>query len=315
MFFAGIDSISVLRQIQSRSQHIAQQTVPQSARETGQAEEALAETFNGFRKRLIAVLAITLTLGLSLAALSTHYVAGLARKADLRFREVLRAQRELKEFSARLVELQEKERRTLSRELHDEVGQSLSALLMEVGNMSAVAPAGNAELDAHMESIRRLAENSVKVVRNMALLLRPSMLDDLGLVPALEWQARETAKRTGMEVTVTADDVPDDLPEEHRTCIYRVVQEALHNCASHSEARNVRIAVVYRQDQLLLTVEDDGKGFEGDHVRGMGLLGIEERVTHLGGGLAINSRPGSGTSLRIELPLAAAELKAGRANA
>ena len=112
------------------------------------------------------------------------------------------------------MEAQEEERRAISRELHDEVGQSLSALLMELGNLGAVAP-GDAELRSHVESIRKLAESSVNVVRNMALLLRPSMLDDLGLVPALQWQAREISKRTGMAVTVDAESVADDLPEDH----------------------------------------------------------------------------------------------------
>jgi len=315
MFFAGIDSIGVLRKIENRSQQIAKDTGAQRAGETGQSGEALAQSFNQFRKRLVAVLAITMALGLGLTAMTTYYVVGMARRADVRLREVERARRELKEFSARLVQIQEQERRTLSRELHDEVGQSLSALLMEIGNLGAVAPRGNTEFREHLASIKQLAENSVKVVRNMALLLRPSMLDDLGLVPALQWQARETTKRTGMEVTVTADNVPDDLPEEHKTCIYRVVQEALHNCTSHAEARNVRIAVLYAQDKLLLSVEDDGKGFDGTQVRGMGLLGIEERAAHLGGTFVLDSRPGHGTSLKIELPLAEAECKSGEASA
>jgi signal transduction histidine kinase len=144
----------------------------------------------------------------------------------------------------------------------------------------------------------------------MALLLRPSMLDDLGLLPALQWQAREISKRTGMAVTVDAESVADDLPEEHKTCIYRVVQEALHNCTRHAFARNVRIQVVQESLRIRLTVIDDGQGFDSTHARGLGLLGMEERVTHLGGRFHLHSEPGRGTRLRIDIPLAARAVEA-----
>jgi signal transduction histidine kinase len=144
----------------------------------------------------------------------------------------------------------------------------------------------------------------VQVIRNMSLLLRPSMLDDLGLVPALEWQAREIFKRTGLRVQVTADENASELPDEHKTCIYRVVQEALHNCARHAQARNVTVEVHRQPSQIVLTVEDDGHGFDAGRVRGLGLVGMEERVHHLGGALRVKSRPGAGTSIAVMLPLA-----------
>ncbi len=100
----------------------------------------------------------------------------------------------------------------------------------------------------HVESIKKLAEASVNVIRNMTLLLRPSMLDDFGLVPALEWQAREVSKRTGLRVHVAAEESAGELPDELKTCIYRVVQEALHNCARHSQARSVKVVV--RQEPI-----------------------------------------------------------------
>jgi signal transduction histidine kinase len=147
----------------------------------------------------------------------------------------------------------------------------------------------------------------VGVVRNMALLLRPSMLDDLGLIPALKWQARETSKNTAsknspMDVSVVADLDSDELPDDYKTCIYRVVQEALHNCARHSHATSVRIRVEQARDRLLLNIQDDGRGFDVRHTKGLGLLGIQERVTRLGGTCQIHSQPGSGTTLSVELP-------------
>jgi len=274
-----------------------------NAQELSNGDERLKEIFERFRLRLGLILAVTLCIGALVALATTRHVLRLTRDAESRYRQVVHAQSELKELSARLVDAQEQERRAISRELHDEVGQSLSALLMELGNLGAVAPV-DAELRRHLDSIRKLAESSVSVVRNMALLLRPSMLDDLGLVPALQWQARETSKRTGMAVTVDAGTVADDLPEEHKTCVYRVVQEALNNSAHHAFARNVRIQVVQQNGCIRLNVQDDGRGFDAAHVRGLGLLGMEERVTHLGGRFQVQSDPGRGTGLQIEIPLA-----------
>ncbi|HUE00418.1 MAG TPA: histidine kinase [Bryobacteraceae bacterium] len=288
---------------------IADRIAAVNEQELNTGDERLKEIFDRFRYRLGWMLALTLGIGVVLAAATMRHILHLARDAELRYREVALTQGKLKELSARLVEAQEEERRAISRELHDEVGQSLSALLMELGNLGAVAPF-DAELRSHVESIRKLAESSVSVVRNMALLLRPSMLDDLGLVPALQWQAREISKRTGMVVTVDAETVADDLPEEHKTCVYRVVQEALHNCARHAFARSVRIEVAQDTACIRLHVVDDGHGFDSTHTRGMGLLGMEERVTHLGGTFHLESEPGHGASLDIEIPLAARPVEA-----
>jgi signal transduction histidine kinase len=142
------------------------------------------------------------------------------------------------------------------------------------------------------------------VIRNMTLLLRPSMLDDFGLVPALEWHAREISKRTGLRVHVTAEESAGELPDQLKTCIYRVVQEALHNCMRHAQARNVNVLVEQQAHRIVLSVEDDGHGFDAGRVRGLGLVGMEERVKHLGGAFEVRSQPGSGTRVSVELPLA-----------
>jgi signal transduction histidine kinase len=136
----------------------------------------------------------------------------------------------------------------------------------------------------------------------MALLLRPSMLDDLGLVPALKWQAREVSKRTSMDVSVAAE-LQDDLPDQFKTCIYRVVQEALHNCANHARAKCVRIRVQQETGSLNLSIQDDGQGFDSRQVKGLGLLGIQERVAQLKGKCMVHSEPGTGTIITVELPM------------
>ena len=264
-------------------------------------------TFAQYEQRLSVTIGLTIGLGLLLAAFSMRKILSLESETAGHFHEISRARTELKQLSARLVEAQENERRSISRELHDEIGQSLTGVLVEMANLSTLIRSAERDaVAAKAGEIKRLLENSISVVRNMALLLRPSMLDDLGLAPALQWQAREVSKRSGIPVKLTAEDVSEDLPEEHKTCLYRVVQEALHNAVQHSGARNVHVTVRQHNGWLLLSIQDDGKGFDPRTHKGMGLLGIGERVSHLGGTFAVESEPGAGTTLRVNLPIPAA---------
>ena len=269
---------------------------------------SVEQLFGQFRRRLVMVLILTVSFGILLAGISMNRILNLERGMAERYREIAQARRELQELSARIVETQERERRTIARELHDEVGQSMSALLLGIGNLGkTLPPRSDPALHELVQSIRTFAERTVAVVRNLSLLLRPSMLDDLGLVPALQWQAREVSRTAGLRVNVAADDVSDDLPEEHKTCIYRVVQEALHNCSRHANAQTVRIQVQQTAGRLLLSIQDDGQGFSPIRDKGLGLLGMEERVTHLGGIFQVISEAGQGTFLSIELPLPAVQ--------
>jgi signal transduction histidine kinase len=257
-----------------------------------------------FQARLAITLLATLALGLGMAAFSIRKILKLEASANAQYQAVAEAREQLKDLSARLVQAQEAERRALSRELHDEVGQSLSAVLVELRNLSSgLSTRSEEQTRSQTELIRSLVESTIRVVRNMALLLRPSMLDDLGLIPALKWQAREVSKRTSMDVSVAADITSDDLPDEYKTCVYRVVQEALHNCSRHSHATTVRIRVQQEANRLSLSIQDDGRGFDVRHLKGLGLLGIEERVARLGGKCEVHSSPGTGTILAIALPL------------
>ena len=265
------------------------------------AELDISKAYARSRHRLQDFSSLAMGIGLLLAASTILYVSHLERHAQEKYRESIRYGRELKDLSRRLVDAQEKERQAISRDLHDHVGQSLAALLMDLQSLVDSTSASVPER-ATLKKIKALAEECAKEVRNMALLLRPSMLDDLGLVAALEWQGREVSRRTGLIVDVIADDFADNLPEEQKICIYRVVQEALHNSAKHANARHVRVSVRKVGSQVILSIEDDGIGFDPARRRGMGILGMHERATRLEGALVIDSSSGHGTCLRLELP-------------
>lgn len=212
---------------------------------------------------------------------------------------------ELRRLSNKLVLAQEDERRLISRELHDQIGQLITGIRIEMLNAEESAPASLEQSFGHLARARAMAEEALRAVRDLATGLRPAVLDQLGLEPALQWQTREHTRLTGVPVRVQIDGDLNELTEPHRTCVYRVVQEALTNCARHAAARSVRLTVSRSAETLSVAIEDDGRGFGAGGARGtgLGLVGMEERVSELGGTLEIDSRPGQGTVIRIELPL------------
>lgn len=250
---------------------------------------------DSLQRSLMLTFAATLAGGLILALLTIGFTLRLERELE-------RRSADLQELSTLLLRAQENERRALARELHDEVGQSLSAILMETeGAQCADLPP---DVGEHLVSIKTLAERTINQVRDLALLLRPSMLDDLGLAPALNWHARETSKRTGRNVDVSVEGEIDSLPEEHQTCIYRLVQEAVSNAVRHANARNIEVVVQRTRQRVGVAVQDDGAGFDTRVTRGLGLLGMEERVRRLGGSLQVSSEQGRGTLIHAALPVA-----------
>jgi signal transduction histidine kinase len=281
---------------------IAQQIELLNDNETLAAQQASFSEFGRLQDRLTRLLLIALTSGLALAIGSAIYILRLERQERLRYAELEHNREELQQLSARLVDAQETERRSLSRELHDEVGQALGLLLMDVGRLSNQLT-GDAKGQEMVQRIKTVAERTVQTVRNMALLLRPSMLDDLGLVSALEWYAREVSRSSNTEVEVKAENVSETLPDSLMVCIYRVVQEAVNNARRHAHAKNVTVEVKQTDTVVQVQIRDDGSGFDGKRIRGIGLLGMDERVKRLGGTLTIDSAPGAGTAIRAELPL------------
>jgi signal transduction histidine kinase len=271
--------------------------------ETIAAKQANFVEFGRLQNNLSEFLMLALISGFLLAVVSAIYILRLERQARFRYAELVSSRTELQQLSARLVDAQETERRAISRELHDEVGQALGLLLMDAGRLSTQLGPSDEKGQEIVRSIKSVAERTVQTVRSMALLLRPSMLDDLGLVPAVEWYAREMSRRGETEVEVRAENISDDLSDQLKLCVYRMVQEALNNANRHAHAKNVTVELKQTTNSIRVKIEDDGAGFDPKRTRGMGLLGMEERVKRLGGTLSIESRPGSRTIICAELPI------------
>ena len=257
-------------------------------------------------RRLVIMLAVGVLLGFVVARFSLRHAENLERQTERHLAEVEEARRELQQLSARLLEIEEEGRRHLSRELHDEIGQTLALLQIEISHVQALLPAQPEAARDRLRRARDLAARTVQTVRNISLLLRPTLLDDLGLAPALHFQLEDFLRRSGIACDFVEEGVSDRLPDAVKTCVYRVVQEALHNCEKHSGASSVRVAVRQLPDCLLAEIEDNGRGFlSGQRRNGLGLLGIRERAAAAGGTLIIDSAPGRGTRIALRIPLAA----------
>ena len=233
---------------------------------------------------------------------------------------------DLERLSARLVDVQEDERRHLARELHDEVGQALTAIKMEIG--VALRSAGmEARARASLEEARAIAEGTLQGVRDLSQLLHPSMLDDFGLPEALAAYLRGISKRTNIRVNFTHSGLDRRLPADVEVAVYRIVQEALTNVARHSGARTCTVSIAREQGGLRLVIEDDGRGLPattgGDGhggaaanarvQRGLGLIGMRERAQALSGRFVIENRAEGGTRVVVTVPLEASESPGGAA--
>jgi signal transduction histidine kinase len=275
------------------------------------SEREFAETRRHAAERLLIMLGLGMVLSLVVARLSLRHAENLEQRAESHYAEVERARSELQQLSARLLEVEEQGKRRLARELHDEIGQTLALLQIEISRAQAMLPAQPAAARERLQWAREMAEKTVQTIRNISVLLRPSILDDLGLVPALHFQLEEFMKRSGIHCEFTNEGVADELPDAVKTSVYRLVQEALHNCEKHSGATCVRVGVRQFSDYLVAEVEDNGCGFALNEQRmpsvktGLGLLGLRERAAAAGGGLIIDSAPGEGTRIAFRIPVAA----------
>jgi signal transduction histidine kinase len=224
------------------------------------------------------------------------------------FEQVDKARERLKMLSQQLIEVQENERRHIARELHDEIGQALTALKVNFQTLSRLQSLD--ELGPHILESIAIIDRTIQQVRSLSLDLRPSLLDDLGIVAALRWYIDRQAQRAGFEAQFLASPPELRLEADLETTCFRVVQEALTNVVRHAQAQRVRIELQKHQDELFLSVFDDGIGFDPSEVwqrtandTSLGLLGMRERVQLVGGTIEIISRPEGGTEIQVVFPL------------
>jgi PAS domain S-box-containing protein len=213
----------------------------------------------------------------------------------------------LQELSRRLLHVQEAERRVLAKELHDEVGQSLTAVKLNLHAMKKLV-ADKAATERLGDSLE-IVELTISQIRDRALDLRPSVLDDLGLVPALDWYVKRQAKRGECAICLDAQSLTERAPAQVEIACFRVVQEAVNNALRHGHPKRIDVALSRKHDRLRLTVRDDGRGFavilaieRSRGGGGLGLLGMRERAELIGGEFSLRSAPGEGAEICVEFP-------------
>ena len=217
-----------------------------------------------------------------------------------------RSQEELKQLAAAADVAREQEKNRIARELHDELGQALTMLQMDVAWCKQKLPVGEVDFARRLEKMAGLLAGTVAATRRIAADLRPLVLDDLGLLPAVESLVENFIQRTGVSCELAVSNPTMQLPGQHATAVFRVVQEALTNVAKHAEANHVEVAIEQGSTEVTVTIRDDGRGFLPQAPRktgSFGLVGVRERAYLIGGGATITSAPGKGTSIELRLPV------------
>ncbi len=213
-----------------------------------------------------------------------------------------------------VISAQEEERKRVARELHDEYGQIMTGLIMSIESVEDEISQGHTQVDEKLGHAKSLAKRAMDNLRRLTLDLRPSVLDDLGLVAAVRAYARTRLEPSGIEVNFEATGLKRRLAPAAETALFRILQEAIHNVGKHAQAHKVKINIEARNGSIIAMVEDDGKGFDLEAVsrqkmgsQSLGLMGIKERAALLGGTLSIESVIGRGTRLVVEIPVSESE--------
>jgi signal transduction histidine kinase len=271
-----------------------------------QQQTRIADVYRATQRDGWQQLGFALVASFGIALFAIRYAGRLEDQLRQQMAKDEESTRTLQRLSSQLINAQEEERRSIARELHDEVGQVLTAIKVElaVAQRAIEADGGRAQV---LQDARSIADGALHTVRDLSHLLHPPMLDDLGLPAAIEWYLRGFSKRHGIGVDLLHDPMPERLTPETEAAAYRIVQEALTNVAKHARATVCRVFVQRLPNTALITIEDNGAGFDLPAViqapdRGLGLIGIRERVTQLQGTLRLESAPGKGTRLTVELP-------------
>jgi PAS domain S-box-containing protein len=219
--------------------------------------------------------------------------------------ELANSREQLRNLSAHLRSVGEKESTRIAREIHDELGQSLSALQMDLSWLGGRLPAEEAPLAEKVHRMRRLVDATIDSVHRISTELRPMLLDDLGLTAAMEWQVQEFQARTGVLCEARLDCKDASVEKDLATTVFRIFQETLTNVARHAEATSVRVRLAQRRGELRLDVSDNGKGITKAQIedpKSYGIMGIRERVIQWGGGVTITGRPRKGTAIKVRIP-------------
>lgn len=230
---------------------------------------------------------------------------------DRLFEAISQQREQLRALNQKLNEVQEAERKQLARELHDEMGQALTAISINLATITQELPPNCAKsFLGRLNESKMLADQTLEQIRELSFNLRPAMLDDLGLVPTLRWYLKRYEIRVNLPVTLEVSGLRERLPVDIETALYRIFQEALTNVTRHAHASHVQLAIRRRKAGVVIEIKDDGRGFEVEQVfgqeiptGGMGLLGMRERTVLLGGVFNLHSAPGAGTQISIEIPL------------
>ena len=272
-----------------------------------QQQNEIAALYRATQRALWGSFGIAVLLSLVIAALAATYVDRLERRIYRQHSREAENVRDLQRLSTKLITAQEEERRVIARELHDEVGQSLTAIKVELAVAQRAIDASNGPTHI-LDDARAISESALRNVRDLSHLLHPALLDDLGLSAAVDWYLKSVGKRHDLRVDLLQERMTERLRPETEAAAFRIVQEALTNVVRHAKATSCRVYLQRLTKTLLVTVEDDGVGFDPlggkdtGTLAGLGLIGIRERVTRLGGTLRLESAAGTGTRLTVELP-------------
>jgi signal transduction histidine kinase len=269
-----------------------------------QHQAEVAQLHRTVRRQVWWTSGIALLLGLVVALVAARHAGRLEttiRRQHLQERE---HKRDLQRLAARLVHAQEEERRTIARDLHDEIGQALTAVRMDLAVIERRARLPDDAAHLLVEAGTTM-DGMIRMVRDLSQLLHPAMLDDFGLPATLDAYVQRFSRRTGMRAELVTDGMQARMAPDLELCIYRIVQEALTNVARHAQASSCRVILQRRPASVSIAIEDDGRGMEAADRQsgGLGLMGIRERVSELGGTVALDSGAGTGTRLRADLPV------------
>jgi signal transduction histidine kinase len=261
-------------------------------------------------QRTVELAASNLELKLEIA--QRKAVEAALKKSQHHYSELLerseRLQEQLRQLSRQILSAQEDERKRISRELHDVIAQTLTGINVRLAALKKEAAINTENLDRNIGRTQRLVEKSVNIVHDFARELRPAVLDDLGLIPALHSFVKLFSKRTHLHVHLRAFARIEELEIAKRTVLFRVAQEALTNVARHAQARRVELNFQKVHGIARMEIRDDGKSFQAERIlnasgnKHLGLLGMRERVEMVGGTFCVESEPGKGTTVRVEIP-------------